>query len=566
MSKQQKKNNAKGNEWLKKSLKDYRSAVFLLTLCNVVAVLFSLAFAYLARYVINSATEKDKKGLIVFSAVVLSVLLFKIFLQTAINYQSEKYRAKLTVGLRQKLFSQALSADYSAVRKYHSGDLLNRFTTDVSEVASDTVYILPAVAGMLIQSIGAICALLTLDPLFTLVFIAGGIALGCLVALLKKKLKRFHKEAVEADGKSRAFMQESISASLTLRAYDARKSAEEKSEKTLEEYYEKRMKRNRLRAFANGAFSLLSSAGMIFSVVWCGIGILKGTTDYGSALSVILLLGQLQHPLTSFSSVVSVYYARSASAERLAEIAELPQEKNATDGKTCPYEEIRSFKAENLTFGYGEEKLFDGACAEFKRGKISCVTGDSGAGKSTLFKLLLSVYTPDGGSICKTGKDESEYPLNARDRNLFAYVPQGNFLFSGTIRENLVFFAKEKSSDISEEKLEKALETACAEFVRELPKGSDTLLREHGEGLSEGQLQRLAVARALLSERPVLLLDEATSALDEETEARLLENLKGLQRKTCIIVTHRPAAMKIADEIFRIQNGKIERSERKENE
>jgi ATP-binding cassette subfamily B protein len=196
--------------------------------------------------------------------------------------------------------------------------------------------------------------------------------------------------------------------------------------------------------------------------------------------------------------------------------------------------------------------VIENATATVEKGSIVCVTGQSGSGKSTLFKLLLRVYEPtEGEMLAVVGKEN--VPLSCDTRNLFAYVPQGNFLFSGTIYDNVVFFAENPTDD----DVENALKAACAEFVYDLPDGLQTPLLERGGGLSEGQMQRLAIARALLSNRPVLLFDEATSALDGETEKRLLQNVKAMQNKTCILVTHRPAALAIADRILDVQDGKV---------
>ena len=185
-----------------------------------------------------------------------------------------------------------------------------------------------------------------------------------------------------------------------------------------------------------------------------------------------------------------------------------------------------------------------------QKGEIVCLTGSSGSGKSTLFKLLLQVFKPTKGALVLSG-NFGEIPLTAKQRGLFAYVPQGNFLFSGTIYENLSFFSDHQPT---QEEIERALTVACAEYVYDLPQGLDTVLAEGGEGLSEGQLQRLAVARAILSNRPILLLDEATSALDGETEKKLLENIRALSDKTCLIVTHRPAALDIASRVLLMEN------------
>ena len=574
---------------------------------TVAGTLLSLAFAYLTQYIVNNAVEGNARLLLVFSAVLLAVLLARIAVQTSVKYFLERARAKINAGLRGKLFAQILRSDYAGLEKYHSGDLLNRLTTDVSAVASGTVSMLPALAGMAVQCVGAIAALLTLDALFTGIFVAGGLSVCALTVLVRRKMKKYHKELVEADGKSRSFIQESLSSALTVKAYGAEDKATEKSDALLDIYLGKRMKKNRLDSCMNGLFSLFSNSGVIFALVWCGISILRGNMDYGSVLSIILLLGQLEYPFAMFSSILPVYYARAASAERLSELDNIPSEKmllapsvppspSAPFSPSAPslsptptpssspsahrynsfpvpssvlpftensltsglYEQTKGFRIKKLTFDYGRERLFSEADAEFAKGGVICITGESGSGKSTLFKLLMHIYAPLSGGIYAIAGD-GEHLLTERERGLFAYVPQGNFLFSGTIRENLAFFSEEESEATLEERERRALKAACAEFVFGLPEGLDTPLRERGGGLSEGQLQRLAVARALLSERPILLLDEATSALDGETEKRLLENIRKEKNKTCLIVTHRPAALEIADVVLRVQGGKIER-------
>ena len=589
----------KGKAWLKREMRPYRPFILFLTALTVAGTLLSLAFAYLTRYLVNSASEKDGKRLILFAVILLSALLLRILVQTAVKYLSEKGRAKISVKLKNKLFFRTLRADYASFEKYHSGDLLNRFDSDVTEVAADSVNIFPAVAGMIVQCVGAVAALLTLDPLFTAIFVAGAAVVGILTALFRRKVMSYHREMTEAKGESRAFMQESLTSALTLKAYGTEEKSAEKSRGLLDIYYRKRMKRARFTAGMSGVFSLLGNAGFIFAVIWCGVGIMRGTTDYGSLLSIVLLLGQLQHPVSAFSSVMPLVYARAASAQRLCELEEIPPEPQGRSDIGPLYAELERFIVERITFDYGRERLFCGASAEIEKGSVVCITGGSGSGKSTLFKLLLNVYTPLSGGVYAALHGE-KILLTAKERGLFAYVPQGNFLFSGTIRENLIFFseekdealserdgntseknkgnsescesareknkgisengesAREKKGDVSEKKIREALKAACAEFVWELPEGLDTPLRERGGGLSEGQLQRLAVARALLSDRPVLLLDEATSALDGETERKLLENIKNTSGKTCLIVTHRPAALEIADRVLRIENGKIE--------
>ena len=550
-----------GKAWLKKEMRPYHGRVFFLTALTVLSTSLSLAFAYMVRYLINSASADKPKELLVFALVLLGLLLLRICIQTVSGYLSEKLRAKIVAELRVKAFSKILRSDYAKVQTYHSGELLNRLTTDIQEVATDTVGLAPAIVGMIVQCLGAIAALLTIDPLFTGIYVICGAIFGGISAAFRRQFKKHQKEVLEADGNTRSFMQEGVSSVMTLKAYGAEEKTTEKAKNYANVYYAKRMKRNVLRSSMNAVFSLLSNFGLIFAVVWCSIDVLNGNSDYGSILSVILLLMQLQHPFSAFSSLIPVYYSQMASGERLSELDALPCEMiaNTNENSEAVYREMREISFENVAFTYGRESVLTDACGVIKKGEIVCLTGASGSGKSTIFKLLLNVYSPTQGDIRLKGDyaQENGMPLTAQERSLFAYVPQGNFLFSGTIYENLTFFADKKENEDLNIRVEKALQTACAEFVYELPQGLQTPLNENGGGLSEGQTQRLAVARAILSDRPILLLDEATSALDGETESRLLENIRALKDKTCLIVTHRPAALNIADRILTVENGKI---------
>lgn len=547
-----------GKVWLKKETRPYRAFVLFLSCLTAFSTVFSLAFAYVVRYLINSASNGAEKSLWIFATVLLVLLFLRIGLKTIANFCSEQLRAKMTAQLRMNTFSKLLKTEYASLQSYHSGDILQRLTSDIQEVVSVSVGIWPALTGMVVQCVGAIAALMTIDPLFTSVYVVCGCGFGAITAFFRHHIKKRQKEFLEADGVFRSFMQEGYTSVMTLKAYGAEAKTTQKSGGFAKAYYTKRMKRNIVNACMNFIFSLLSNFGLILAVVWCGISVLNGNPDYGSLLSVVLLLMQLQQPFSSFSTILPAYYARNASGERLAELDNLPSETESVEQqKKDDYETLRAIEFCDVDFTYGREQIFTKANVTIPMGKIVCLTGASGAGKSTVFKLLLDVFTVSNGGVYLRGEDEKKERLSAKDRSLFAYVPQGNFLFSGTIYENLTFFCDEEDKNVLDEKIKMALSVACANFVWELPDGLATVLTEGGAGLSEGQRQRLAVARAILSNRPILLLDEATSALDGETEQELLKNVKALENKTCLIVTHRPAALEIADHILHVENEKI---------
>ena len=549
----EKQTSEKGKAWLKQEMRPYRASIAFITVLYVLATVASLAFAYFVQFLVKGAEDKDTRSIFLFSGILLGILVIKIASHVFYNYQSEKIRGKMTAEKRTVLFGKLLRADYATVGKYHSGDLLNRMTSDLTEVVVDSVGLPPSLIGMAVQCAGAIAALITLDPLFTGLYVLCGIVGGGVMALFRKKVKQYHKQFMQADGDSRAFMQEGLSSLLTIKAYSAENRMAERSLKHSNEYYHTRMKRNILRSFMTLLVTVLGNVGLIFAVIWCSVRMLDGVMEFGMMLSVILLLNQLQQPFASVSGIIPVIFSRQASAERLAEIA-FGVETGDSPESRVDYDDFSALRLQDVSFDYGREKVLNSVSMSINKGETVCIVGNSGSGKSTLFKLMLGVYEPTSGTIQVESADGTHSSGARCVNHLFAYVPQGNFLFTGTIRENVLFFAEQTPSD---EEIKRVLTTAQAGFVFDLPDGLDTILTERGSGLSEGQQQRLAIARALLSNRPILLLDESTSALDSQTEKELLSAIQALQNKTCVLVTHRPAALAIANRVYEILDGEV---------
>ena len=545
-----KNSQSKAKIWLKENVGAYRSSIVFLTVLTVLATVCSVGFAYLTSYLINSAVDKNNRLIILFSCVVLGLLIGRVVLRSIINYWSERCRATITADLRSKLFKKILKGKYEEVSKYHSGDLITRITADTGEISGTTVGLLPQAVGIVVQIVGAVLALLKIDLHFTLFLILGGVVIIGISAFLRKKTKWFYKEIMKADGASRAFMQESIVSELTIKSFGAEEKTSGKADETLNLYKKRRIGRAKLNSVVGVLYSLITNVGLVFAIIWCAFGISRGM-EYGSVLAIVLLMEQLQRPLNSVSAIIPAYYSRQASAERLLEIDEIEEEITEKESGLT-YQNINKISLKNATFCYGKDKVLDNFSIEFSKNSTTCLYGVSGGGKSTILKLLLGVYPLNNGTI--GFETESGFVnLGAEHRGLFAYVPQGNFLFSGTVYENLTFFSNEKNQELLKEKVNKAILDSCSEFVYDLPNGLETVLNEHGGGLSEGQKQRLAVARAFLTERPILLLDESTSALDETTEKRLIENIKKIKDKTCIIISHRQSVIDFSDVAVKIE-------------
>ncbi len=540
-----------GREWLKKEIKPYRIPVVVLSIATAFSTALSVAFAFLTKYLVNFAAEGDVSGITCLVWILVGSALGRVILQSFIRYYTEKTRTDIAVGLRSRLFKRIMRADYSAISSYHSGDLVSRLGQDAAEVASDTVGITPTIVGMATQAVGSLGALFFIDKLFTALLVAGGLCLVGITTFFKKKLKRYQREIMVADARSRSFMQESFSSAITVKAYGAEEKIALKSAEILDVYARRRVARAKLNSFVSAIYMAAANCGTLFAVAWCSVGLVRGEVDYGSILSVVLLTAQLQRPFSSVSTLFPVYYSRLASAERLAELDSVETEEIEAFDSASAVGDFEKIRCDRLSFSYDGDLAVDDLSFEVKRGETALVVGESGVGKSTLFKLLLGVYKPNDGEITLDGEFGS-LPVSSKTRSLFAYVPQGNFLFSGTIRENLEFFI-DKDDENKNKKIEMALRAAAATFVYDLPDGLESKLGERGLGLSEGQLQRLAVARSLASDRPILLLDEASSALDARSEKEMLSNIAAMSDKTVLMISHRQCSSVDADRIIEIK-------------
>ena len=540
----------------------------LLLFLQVFLGMTGVALAWLMRGIIDCAVAKELDGFLMYTVAMVLLVVCHMLFQAGNRFLEEHTRSTLENSLKDRLFSVLLSRDYASVSAVHSGEWMNRLTSDTVVVADGLTQILPGVAGMLVRMVGALVMLLVLVPSLSWLILAGGAILLGTTVLVRRRLKKLHKQVQEADGSLRVYLQERLGSLLMIHAYGREKRMEQEASDRMTEHKKSRMKRNRFSNICNIGFGSIMNFAYVLGAVYCGYGILLGNMSYGTFTAVLQLIGQIQSPFASITGYLPRFYACLASAERLMEAESFAKE---TEERMEQREAERFYEKElvgvefsEVSFGYrnpsvqedvNDQLVLNQISIQMKKGEYIAITGPSGCGKSTLLKLLLCVYPVTGGDI-KLVTKLGEYPLTSAYRSLFAYVPQGNQLMSGTIREVVAFEEPERMRD--EQLLWKSLSIACAdEFVRNLSMGLDSVLGERGCGLSEGQMQRIAIARAICSGNPILLLDEATSALDEDTERQLLANLRAQTNKTVLIVTHRPAALEICDRSVSIMNGKI---------
>lgn len=519
-------------------------ALLLLTLSHIFSALLGVMFALGTRQVIDTAVAGDRDAFYRACLIQGCIILGSLLSLTLTRHLREHMTHLLNRDWKRDLLSVLLHGDYTAVSGYHSAELINRMNNDVRTLDDGLLGIVPSLCSMLTKLIAAFLVLLNLEPVFTLLLMAAGVAVVVATALMRRRLKGMHKQVSEANGKVSGFFQETLEKLLMVQAMDVSAEMERRSDQLLEDRFRIQRKRKNISLFANTSISIMSYAASFISLVWCAFGLLRGQLTFGSLTAVTQLVSQLQNPFVSLSAIIPQYIAASAAAERILELAELEQEPApAAEDPQALYRRMDAICAEHLTFSYDRDNILQDAAFRLPKGSFSVITGPSGIGKSTLLKLLLGIFRPESGMLY-TECGQQRYPLDRSSRRLFAYVPQGNLLLSGTLRDNLTIVRP----DATEDEIAQAIyASAMDEYLPSLPMGLDTVIGESAAGLSEGQAQRLAIARAILGGAPVLLLDESTSALDAQTEETVLQRIRALPDRTCIAVTHRPAAIALCD-------------------
>ena len=520
--------------------------VWALCVTRCASALIAVGYALLMQRAVDAAVAQNSAAFWPALTLFAAALLAQVVLSAASRWLSESAQARMENALRARAAGAVMSAGRLPEGRA-SGEVASVLTSDVSCVAESVVSIVPEAASMLARAAAALVLMFAVAPALAALFVVAG-ALGVAGSLVMRRwLKGLHATAQAAEGSMRARLQETLESLVVIRSFGAAGRVMEGLAGLMDEQLAARERRAGGKAASGAVFNLAMQLSYLAGFGYGCWGILTGRVSYGTLMALVQLVGQVRAPFTSLSSLFPQSAAMSASCERLRAV------EPAVCGERRPAcgASFAALRFSGVCFGYADgPRVFDGFDAEVRAGEFVAVTGPSGVGKSTMLMLALGMEDPGEGTVevefAGPGGAGVVELIAAADLapGTFAYVPQGNMLMSGTVRDAVTLADCGGEGGFA---LDESLYAACAlEFVGALPQGADTPLGERGSGLSEGQMQRLAVARAVYSGAPVLLLDECTSALDEATEREMLDRLRALGR-TVIIVTHRPAALSICD-------------------
>ena len=536
--------------WLFQYTKPYLPALSLTMLFSIAASLISVGTAVVSQQLIDNASI----GKTITSNILLYILCILIMqiVQIVSSMFTIIIQEKFAFGIRKQVYEKILHSCYHDVSKYHSGDLMTRLTSDTGNVADGIANVIPRIIILVVEFLASFIVLLCYDPMlavFALILAPIG---GILSFWFGRKLKYLQSRVQESESNYRSFITESLSNILIIKSFRTESFSAERLQQLRDERMHWVIKKQRMSLISSTGMSLAFQAGYVLALAWGAAKLSTKAITYGTMSVFLTLVNRLQSPILGLAYTIPQVVNVLASAGRVMELQNLPVE-NVIEETITP--ENVGVKVEHLSFGYSDDVLFEDASVDINPGEFVAIVGASGIGKTTLIRLILSFMNANAGKIQFFNDKNEQVETNANSREFMSYVPQGNTLFSGTIEYNIRMGKK----DATDEEIYEALHAASAfEFVSELPQGIHTVIGERGYGISEGQAQRIAIARALIKKAPFLILDEATSSLDEKTELAVLEGIKHFSyHPTCLLITHRRSVLAYCDREIVIDDKKI---------
>lgn len=529
-------------------------AIALYTLFGMASSGISLVSGVVSKYLIDYIVAMDMEKLLPLAAAMVGVAVFSVVFKSLTARFSARLNVNMLGDVRKKVFGDLIRSEWMEITKFSTGDLLNRLSGDVSTVASCAVSWLPNIIIQLFTLLGSLAVVLYYDPVMALIAFASTPVLFAASRTLLRRQRTYNQKMRQVTSGMFSFQSETFRNIDTLKSFGVEADTADRMDRWQADYRDVTMEYNAFSIRTNMLLTALGTAVQYLAMAYCLWRLWRGDILFGT---MVLFLQQRSSLSSAFSALVSqipTALSGSVAAERLRELTELEKEARSQEEKPAPAGGCR-LELRDVRAAYTRDReVLSGVNISAGPGQVVALVGPSGEGKSTLMRLMLGLVRPERGEMYLEDSAGTRFPLGADTRHLFAYVPQGNTVLAGTVAENLRLV----DPDVTEEAMTAALRDACAwEFVSQMPGGLEARIGEGGKGLSEGQAQRIAIARALVRNAPVMLLDEITSALDMETEQRVLANLmrRGV---TCVAATHRPSVLGMCSRVYRVHDGQVE--------
>lgn len=557
------KSMAKEWKWLMRYVVRYRIEIILYIVIGVIGIAMGLGSSVASKYLIDSVVGKNNETIVTSAALVVGLAVSQIIINAGSSRISTKIGTRINNEIRSSIYEHIVLSQWSDISKYHSGELINRLEGDVNAVSSAVISFVPSVFTRVTQFVGCLAIVLYYDPTMVIFALLSAPFMLFSSRFTAKMMRKFNLESREMNGKILSYGEESIQNLQTIKAFDLARKYTENFKIILENYRKLRLDYDKFSIILT---TCMSFVGLLVSYSCYGWGVYRlwqGAITYGTMTLFLQISGKLTMSFSSLVSLAPSAISIATAAGRVMEIVNLPAEKDENRALAeSMTKEVNAngvtVSAEGVTYTYadGDKAVVDNISFYASPGETIALVGPSGEGKTTILRLILGLVEPDRGEMKMSVENGNAIAISDSTRRFCSYVPQGSAVFSGTIADNLRIV----NSDISDERIIEALKIADAwRFIEKLPQGINTVIGERGVNFSEGQIQRISIARALVCDARVLVMDEATSALDEDTETRVLKNLMlSDPKRTCIITTHRPSMLKYCDRIYRLgENGSL---------
>ena len=548
-------------KWMYTYAKKYKFQIVFYIFLGVLTTVMGLASSVGSKYLIDAVTGQDSGNIALIALFIVAMGLFSIGINAITTMISARINIKVNNEIQAEVFDKILVADWISMKEFHSGDLLNRLNGDVNTVASSILSWIPSLITRSAQFFGILAIILYYDPTMAVIALGSAPVMLIVSKTLMKKMRDYNKRMRQVSSDVMSFNEESFQNIQSIKAFDLVGLFSKRLRNVQQNYKDVFLDYNKFSVYTS---SFMSVVGMFVAYACFGWGVYRlwtGHITFGTMTLFVQLSGQLSSSFKSIVSLVPSAISATTSAGRIMEFFKIKDESELEDDKAKLIQNNTQGKGlsvvlDDVEFSYNENKtVFQHADVVANPGEIVALVGPSGEGKTTMIRLLLGLINTKSGNASIRDINGVSCKISSATRRFFAYVPQGNTIFSGTIAENM----RMVKQDATDAEIVEALKAACAyDFVNRLPDGINSKVGERGSGFSEGQAQRLSIARALLRKSPILLLDEATSALDVFTERQVLRNIMNMgYARTCIVTTHRPSVLTMCDKVYKIDSGVV---------